>query len=116
MCSINKTKENQKKRQESTSDVQGSVIHVLVGQLRVRTWFKCFHMEWKYQEKSNPALEGLTWFKEVLETDSSYVSGYLYTSSPIHKLFKNMCSRLSHKAIYIASLPSVFHERMKYIL
>ena len=61
-------------------------------------------------------VEGLAWFKEVLETDSSYASESLDASSPIQKLFKSVSSRFHHKAVYIAGLPSVFHDRMKYTL
>lgn len=61
-------------------------------------------------------VEGLAWFKEILETDSSYTSESLDASSTRQKLFTSVSSRFYHKAIYIASLPSVFHDRMKYTL
>lgn len=61
-------------------------------------------------------VEGLAWFKEILETDSSYTSESLDASSTRQKVFQIPPSRFYHKAIYSHRSAFSFHDRMKYTL
>lgn len=105
-----------KKAAESTSDVQDSVIHILVGSLRVRTWIKCFHRKWEYQERGGRGAGCLACSGEVLETVSSSVAGCLHTSKPLDKLLKSISNKFYHKITHIDNLSLVVYDGLKRVL